>query len=69
MNQASLVYDAIAQGCRTSNEAAEITGLSVKRCSSWLSYLKDCGLVKKTGTYTRHSPHAWHVSFHYEPCR
>lgn len=51
MKQTARVFDAITAGALTSLEAATLTGLSVKRCSSVLSALLDMGLVRKTGRW------------------
>lgn len=49
MKQLTRVFAAMEGGAMTSTEAAELTGLSVKRCSSHLSELCKYGLVVKTG--------------------
>lgn len=68
MKQLASVLTAIESGATTSGEAAELTGLSVKRCSSHLSYLLGLGVVQKTGLI-RKPVHQGHVSYCYEPRR
>jgi hypothetical protein len=65
MKQLSQVYTALAAGALTSTDAAHMTGLSVKRCSSHLSYLLGLGLVRKTGLVQKPA-HQGHVSYCYE---
>lgn len=43
------VIDSIQRGCGTSIEVAEYTGLSVKTASSYISQLKQDGLIVVTG--------------------
>lgn len=68
MKQLARVLTAIESGALTSTDAAEVTGLSVKRCSSHVSELLKCGLVRKTGLI-RKPTHQGHVSYCYEVCR
>lgn len=68
MKQLSQVLTAIESGASTSLEAGELTGLSVKRCSSHLSYLLNAGLVRKTGLI-RKPQHQGHAAYCYEVAR
>ena len=68
MKQLTQVLTAIESGATTSVEAAELTGLSTKRCSSHLSNLLTCGLVRKTGLI-RKPVHRGHVAYCYEPTK
>ena len=68
MKQVARVLKAVDRGALTSVEAAAMTGLSVKRCSSHLSYLLGMGVVRKTGLVQK-PRHAGHVAYCYEVVR
>lgn len=65
--QLGRVLRAVERGAMTSTEASELTRLSVKRCSSHLSELLDCGVIRKTGRIVRPVSRG-HVSYCYEVC-
>ena len=47
------VLDAYREGCRTTREVEEKTGLPARHCSSLTAELQRCGLVVKVGTAER----------------
>ena len=64
--QIIMVLTAIENGCRTTTEMAEVTGLSLKHCSAWTRELCLCGLVVKSGNAARRFSHGAQPYF-YEP--
>jgi DNA-binding IclR family transcriptional regulator len=46
MKQISAVLDAVNRGCVNSDQCAELTGLPLANCSSYLSILANEGLVR-----------------------
>ena len=68
MKELSRVLNALSAGAMTSTECAEVTGLTVKRCSSYLSELARCGVIHKTGRQVRYAARC-HASYCYEVTR